>query len=189
MTPSEDGHVAAEPGVGISHRVAWPVAGALGGIVGAAAFGALLWMAEPQALAAAIPAAYGLPAVGILGWTIHLAHGAILGIVFGLLVTRRPILGTLQANVETDALARTGLGARMIAAGFVYGLAIWAVLPLIVLPAVAGAVDPVAAAIADFPAAASESLLGHLLFGTIIGAVFAATIDLRGRDDGDVLDE
>ncbi|ARS91430.1 hypothetical protein [Natrarchaeobaculum aegyptiacum] len=165
--------------VGISSSWGWPIGGALGGALGAAAFGLLMWIFDPDVLASAIPAIYGLEPIGVVGWGIHIAHGIVLGLVFGFLVTRGPILGIVATSAETDALSRTGIAFRVVAAGFVFGLAIWAILPVLVLPVWVEAIGAQAAA--DFPAAAVESMLGHLLFGLVLGIVFAATIDLGDR--------
>ncbi|ELY87697.1 hypothetical protein C483_17398 [Natrialba hulunbeirensis JCM 10989] len=163
--------------VGVETSIGWPVGGAVGGAVGALAFGALIWLFDPEVVSAAIPGIYGLDPVGVVGWGIHLVHGIGLGLIFGFLVTREPILGTLQMNPETESLSRTGITLRVVAAGFVFGLAIWAVLPVIVLPVWIEAIGTEAAA--DFPTAAVESMVGHLLFGTVLGIVFALVTNLH----------
>ncbi|RQG92573.1 hypothetical protein [Natrarchaeobius chitinivorans] len=172
---------------GISSQWGWPIGGALGGAVGAAAFGILMWVFDPDILTAAIPAIYGFEPVGVAGWGIHIAHGIVLGIVFGFLVTRDLILGAVTMNPETDVLSQTAIAARIVAAGFVFGLAIWAILPLIVLPVWLEAIGTEAAG--EFPAIAVESLVGHLLFGTVLGIVFAATVDVSDRSPGNPFEE
>ncbi|TYL40614.1 hypothetical protein CV102_03330 [Natronococcus pandeyae] len=164
---------------GMSGSGGWVVGGAVGGAIGALAFGALVWALDPAVVQAAIPAIYGLDPVGIVGWGIHVAHGVVLGVLFGFLVTREFILGTLRMTVETDALSRTGVWLRVVAAGFVFGLSIWAILPVLVLPAWVEALgaDPAG----EFPVFAAESLVGHLLFGTVLGLVFATMVDLTDR--------
>ncbi|MDF9745322.1 hypothetical protein [Natrinema salsiterrestre] len=164
---------------GIGGHAGWIVGGALGGAIGAVAFGIVMWVLEPGVLAAAIPALYGIEPVGLVGWAIHIAHGALLGIVFGLLVTRPRVLGVLRTDVETSALSRIGIVVRTTAAGFVYGLTVWTVLPLLVLPAWIAAVG--ASGAEALTSIAAGSLLGHLVFGTVLGAVFAATVDLHDR--------
>ncbi|WP_293032478.1 hypothetical protein [Natronococcus sp.] len=160
-------------------RVGWVLGGAVGGAIGAIAFGALVWLLDPAVVETTIPEIYGLEAVGVAGWGIHVAHGIALGVVFGFLITRELILGTLRMTVETDALSRTGVWIRVVAAGFVFGLAVWAILPVIVLPVWAETLgaDPAG----EFPVFAAESLLGHLLFGTGLGLVFATLVDLSDR--------
>ncbi|THE66338.1 hypothetical protein D8Y22_03455 [Salinadaptatus halalkaliphilus] len=172
---------------GIDSTWGWPIGGALGGALGAAAFGLVVWFADPDIVAVAIPAVYGLDPVGVVGWGIHIAHGIVLGLIFGFLVTRSRIHGIIRTSAETDALSQTSVALRVIAAGFVFGLAIWALLPLIVLPVWIEAIGTQAAA--DFPAAAVESLAGHVLFGIVLGLVFAVLMDLETRPAHSPLEE
>ncbi|WP_137289730.1 hypothetical protein [Natronorubrum halophilum] len=172
---------------GISGSGGWLVGGALGGAVGAAAFGLLMWLFDPDAVAVAIPAIYGLELTGIVGWGIHIAHGIVLGLIFGFIVTRKSVLGILRTDVETEALSRTGMLLRLVGAGFVFGIAIFAVLPLAVLPVWVQTVG--GGAVGDFPTAAIETLLGHLVFGTVLGLVFAAIVDLDDRPTGRPLED
>ncbi|WP_254522463.1 hypothetical protein [Natrinema caseinilyticum] len=162
---------------GLSDSAGRIVGGALGGALGAIAFGVVMVLFEPGVVSSAIPAIYGLQPVDPLGWSIHIAHGIVLGVIFGLIVTRDPILGVLRTDVETDVVSRTGIIVRTIAAGFVFGLTVWAILPLLVLPVWVDAVSTGGGE--TFPATAATSLFGHLLYGTILGIVFAATVDLR----------
>ncbi|MFC4246612.1 hypothetical protein ACFOZ7_06330 [Natribaculum luteum] len=166
-------------GFGIASRFGWPIGGALGGALGAAAFGALIWLIDPAVVEVAIPALYGLGPGEIVGWGIHLFHGAVLGIVFGFLVTRDVVLETLRTDVETDALAESGNWLRLVGAGFAYGLAVWAILPALVLPIWVGRAGVDAAA--AFPAVAVDGMIGHAVFGLVLGLVFAATVDLQDR--------
>lgn len=164
---------------GIGGAIGWPSGGALAGAVSAVAFGAFMWFLDPEIFAVAIPAIYGLEPVGAAGWGIQVAHGIVLGVVFGFLVTRDPILGTVRTNVEAASVSRTSVWLRIVAAGFVFGLAIWAVLPLIVLPVWTEVIGTEAAG--EFPRAPAESLVGHVLFGTVTGIVFATAVDLPDR--------
>lgn len=171
---------------GISGSTGWVVGGVVGGAIGAVAFGLLMWLVDPAAVAVAIPEIYGLEPVGAVGWGIHIVHGIVLGLVFGFLITRRPILGVLRTNVETDALSQTSVGVRLVGAGFVFGLTVWAILPLLVLPVWA---DAMGGGAGGFPTAAAESLMGHLLFGTVLGLVFATIVDLSDRQTGQPLEQ
>ncbi|WP_226481430.1 hypothetical protein [Natrinema amylolyticum] len=164
---------------GLSGSTGWLVGGALGGAIGAVAFGIVVWLVNPEIISSAIPALYGLDLASPVGWAINIAHGIVLGIVFGLLVTRDLVLGVLKTDVETDALSQTGILLRMVGAGLVYGLVVWTVLPLLVLPLW---IDAVGGSGADvLTTAATGTLLGHTLFGIVLGAVFAATVDLHDR--------
>lgn len=182
MSPDPDG----PSGTGMASSFGWAIGGAVGGTAGTILFGLVMWVVDPEVFSTAIPALYGIEARGTVGWLLHVVHGVVLGLVFGFLVTRRPVLGVIETDVETDALSRTGTGARVVAAGFAYGLAVWAVLPVAVQPVWAGAVGGDASA---FPAVALESMGGHLLFGIVLGAVFAAIVDVSDRSTPDPLKE
>ena len=166
--------VAAPAEYGFGNRYNWLVGGAVGGGAGSAIFGAALWAVNPTIVTESIPALYGVDP-GAVGWLFHAVHGLVLGVIFGFLVSRRPILGTITADVETDFIARMGPGTRLALAGMVYGLAVWAVLPIIgqtIWIAIGGLEAP------PFPGAAVESLLGHLLYGLLLGVLFALLVDI-----------
>lgn len=161
----------------------WLLGGAVSGLAGSALFGLVLWLVDPAIVTEVVPALYGFEP-GAVGWLFHLAHGLILGVLFGFLVTRDPILGTLSADVETPFIAAMGLHTRFALAGFVYGLAVWAILPVVaqtVLVSAGGLGEP------GFPVAASGSLLGHVLYGLLLGALFSALVavgpEAAGTDD------
>lgn len=159
--------------MGISGRMNWLVGGAIGGVVGSFLFGVVMWAVDPALVTETIPALYGLEP-GAIGWGFHLGHGLVLGIIFGFLVSRRAVLGSLTAEVETDVIAGTSLSTRFAFAGLVYGLAIWAVLPVVIQPlwvGLTGIGEP------GFPVAAFESLVGHLVYGLLLGALFSLFVD------------
>lgn len=164
--------------VGFSSRFNWLIGGAVSGIVGSLLFGAFLWTIDPE-IVAEIPAYYGLP-TGTIGWPFHLFHGLILGVIFGFLVTRDIVLGTISARVETGFIATMGTAVRLALAGLIYGLAIWAILPIVILPVVASA-----AGVADpfFPGIAFESLIGHLVYGLVLGALFSVFVDIAPDEE------
>ncbi|SDQ25764.1 hypothetical protein [Natronobacterium texcoconense] len=152
----------------------WLLGGALGGVVGSLLFGVVLWFVDSAIITEAIPAIYGVEPIGTAGWIFHLVHGLVLGIVFGIIVSRNLILGTLMADVETGFIAAMGPGVRFALAGMVYGLAVWAILPLLVLPiwmSIGGIEDP------GFPMLAFETLVGHLLYGLLLGALFSVFVE------------
>lgn len=167
-----------ETGFGIGGTLGWTIGGAVGGVIAAAAFGVVMWLFDPEVLTGAIPAIYGFDPSSVIGMTIHILHGIVLGLVFGFLVTRPAVLGTLRTNVETEAVSEFGLTIRVIAAGFVFGLAVWAILPVLVLPVWA---ELGATTAGGFPGFAVESMLGHMVFGLVLGLVFAVAVDLQER--------
>ena len=74
---SEDTNTLTNAGVG--GRLNWLLGGGLGGLIGAALFGVLLWLFDPSIVTEAIPAVYGFEADGTTGWTFHLANGMEIG--------------------------------------------------------------------------------------------------------------
>ena len=163
--------------IGVGGRLNWLVGGALGGLVGAVLFGGLLWVVDPELVTDAIPQTYGFESGGPTGWAFHLVHGVVLGVVFGFLITRKPILGTLTADVETPILASLGPNGRIVLAGLVYGLAIWVLLPGVILSILVTVGD-----VNDlFPWASILNLVGHLLYGMLLGALVSVFVDLHAE--------
>lgn len=162
-------------GYGIASSSNWLIGGGVGGVVGALIFGGLLWIIDPTIVIETIPAIYGLSPGEFLGWGFHLAHGLVLGVVFGFLVSRPLIAGTLTADAETDLIAAMGPRLRLTAAGIIYGLAVWTVLPVTALSiwTAVGSVGTPA-----FPSTAVESLLGHMLYGLLLGALFSVLVEM-----------
>ncbi len=123
--------------------------GVLGGLLGGAMFGALMQMMKM------------IPAVAMLvksnsisvGWTVHLGISIFFGIVFALLIS---VLPNLKFN-----------GALL---GAVYGMALWVVGSLVLMPA------RLHMPLFDLNAMAWKSLMGHMIYGGILGAVV-----LRGK--------
>ncbi len=118
---------------GISSQRGWPIGGALGGAIGAAAFGLLMWLFDPEVLTAAIPRSTGSnPWVSSAGDPHPPRDRPGDRLRFPRHAGTDPGCG--DDEPETDVLSQTSIRLRIVAAGFVFGLAIWAILPLIVLP-------------------------------------------------------
>lgn len=139
------------------HIPAWQ-AGVVSGLAGAAVMGVLMAVMAPPVLTMAIPALYGL-AGGIAGVTIHLAHGAVLGVAFAALA---------EAGLFGKQTIRKTVGA-----GIVWGVLIWAVLAALVMPVWLASVGFAGAP--PFPNFALPSLLWHVVYGGVLGVVYAAT--------------
>jgi hypothetical protein len=136
-----------------ANRPAWQ-SGAAAGILGSVAFGVLLSTMMTPVIENAIPAMYGLSG-GLAGWVIHVSHGAVLGVVFGAL-----------ADSMGDSPGQTVL------AGALYGVVLWAVLAVLVMPVWLQAVGfPMAP---DVPNVSRQSLVGHVVYGLVAGGAFAA---------------
>lgn len=146
-----------------TRHVAW-MAGLAGGVVGTVAFGIMLTMMMPDVIEVAIPSMYGLapPRNGLAGWAVHVGHGAVLGVVF--------------AGLVSVAGLRGGSTGPQIAAGVVYGALVWVVLAAFIMPIWLSAVgSPANPPLPNFNVG---SLVGHLVYGLLLGGVYAA---LEGR--------
>lgn len=139
------------------------IGGVVAGLAGAVAMTALmLAMGATNVLAGAIPGLYGLalPPNPLAGIFVHLSHGAVLGVAFAALVA--------AAGLED---ARSVVGA-----GVAYGVVTWVVLAALVMPlwlqSVGFSMAP------PFPNFAPPSLLWHLVYGVVTGAVYTSTREL-----------
>jgi hypothetical protein len=121
-------------------------AGIIGGLVGGVAFGILMQMAGMIPMVAML---VGSEAVAV-GWLVHLAIAAFIGASFAVLFNR------YAANVG----ASTAVGAG-------YGVVWWVLGALILMPARLG-MD-----LFMFTTMAWQSLMGHVIYGLLLGAVYA----------------
>lgn len=131
----------------MDHRAAasWS-AGAIGGVVAGMVFGMLMQMMGMIPMVAKL---VGSDSV-VVGWLVHLAISAVFGVGFVLVLGRR--LGSLGAAA--------GLGAA-------YGMVLWVLGPLLLMPAKLGM------PLGQINATALQSLMGHVLYGVILGLVAA----------------
>jgi hypothetical protein len=127
------------------------------GIVAGIVMGVLMAALMPGALDAAIPALYGLEG-GFVGVTAHLAHAAVLGVVFAAVVR----FGNLERFADS---AGTSAGL-----GLAYGVVLWVVTGSVVLPAWLGAVGFAGAP--PVPTFDTTSLLTHAAYGVVLGALY-----------------
>ena len=94
----------------------------------------------------------------VVGWTIHLFHGAVLGIVFAALVS------------QTSLRQYLGSVLPMVGLGLAYGVVTTVALAWILLPLWLGAVGFSQAP--PFPNVGMSSLVGHLVYGALLGGVY-----------------
>jgi hypothetical protein len=137
------------------------VGGVVGGIAGALVMGGLVLAMNAGTIAVAIPSLYGLapppnPAAGLV---VHVSHGAVLGVVF--------------AGIAGGLPLRTP--GKVVGAGLAWGVVTWVVLAALLMPAWLSAVGSPASP--PLPNFAPPSLLWHLVYGLVLGGVYAA-----GRD-------
>lgn len=130
-------------------------AGVAGGILGAVAMAVAVSAMNPPTLSMAIPGLYGLSG-GVTGWVVHLSHGAVLGVVFA------GAVGSDGLSIESAS--------KYVGFGAVWGVVIWALLAAVVMPVWLGVVGfPNAPPLPNF---AVPSLLWHLIYGVVLGAVY-----------------
>ena len=134
-------------------------AGVAGRLIGGLVFGAMMSMMTPGVLQMGIPAMYGIEGpAGAVGWAIHMSHGAVIGLGFAAIASLKPDL--------VDSIgASLGVGAG-------YGLLVWLALAVIVMPIWLGAVGVPGAP--PLPNVGVESLVGHVVYGTVLGGAYAA---------------
>lgn len=142
-------------GTGTTTRVAPSVVGgALGGVAGGMVFGMLMQMMNVMPMIAQL---VGSTSIAV-AWVVHVSISAVLGAVFGLLVAQRHLgLGSL-----------TGLGVA-------YGVVWWVLGALLVMPAKLGM------PVFHLDTMAWQSLMGHMMFGAILGAVTGAWLRRSSR--------
>lgn len=127
--------------------------GVVGGLLGGAVMGVMLTMQLTPVIEHAIPAMYGLDG-GLAGWVVHMAHAAVLGVGFAAVAQR----------LEPESLGRS------VGVGLVYGVVLWLVLAVLVMPVWLDAVG-----LANAPALPNvngKSLLGHPVYGGVLGLTY-----------------
>ncbi|MFC4359706.1 histidine kinase [Halobium salinum] len=134
--------------------------GVLAGVAGGLVMGVMLTTMMTPVIEMAIPAMYGLQG-GLAGWVAHMSHAAVLGVVFAAIV---------GATGYGDNLARSaGLGVA-------YGVVLWVVLAALVMPvwlSAVGFADP-----PNLPNFNATSLVGHVVYGLVLGAAYPYVRDL-----------
>lgn len=147
-----------QTGLGFEAGNVW-FGAAVGGLLGAAVFGAMMHAMMTDVIVMMIPAMYGLAPGATTGWAIHLVHGVIFGLVYAALVT--PAAVRQYAGRPT-----TGLGV-----GAVYGLLVWVVAAAVIMPIWLGMPEMV-------PDLNPMSAIGHVVFGAVLGALTPIVAEL-----------
>lgn len=134
-------------------------AGFVGGLAGAISFAALLAVASPATISREVPALFLVAGPNVLvGFAIHLAIGALLGVVYATFV------GLAGLQWEPPA--------KQVATGLIFGLVTWGLLDAVLVPmwleAVGYSTVPVV------PRVVVASLVGHTVYGALLGSVHYA---------------
>lgn len=128
----------------VTHRVVY---GIIGGLAGGLLFGALMQMMDMIPMIAQLVGSSSLA----VGWVIHLAISSFIGASFAVL------FGSLAKSLLPAALY-----------GIAYGAFWWVLGALLIMPAQLGM------PILQLNTVAWQSLMGHLMFGLVLGLVFSA---------------
>lgn len=135
------------------------ISSGLAGVIGTLAFaGFFLAVGNTGVIKGAIPALYGFSPSLAIGLTIHLIHGAILGILYAVVISATDYGHHLE-DVKKATL--WGLG---------YGLLTTVVLAAILMPIWLNSVG-----FAKAPSAPNFNplgLIGHLIYGGVLGATY-----------------
>ena len=123
------------------------VHGVLGGLAGGVVFGLMM---QALGMIGMIAMLVGSESIAV-AWVVHLAISALFGAIYGAVVAPRV----------------HGWGAGL-GSGLAYGLLLWVVGPLLLMPAMMGM------PMFTINTGALQSLVGHLLFGLVLGAVVVA---------------
>lgn len=134
--------------------------GGIASIVAGVVFGAML---QSMGMLPMIGALYGVPTAAA-GWIAHIFHSIVFGLVFVVLLGVPAIAGYTR-----------GIGTG-IAAGALYGIAVWLTAAAVVMPLWMSALGMAAPAIPNLDV---MSLLGHAVFGIVLGGVYAALVRSR----------
>lgn len=129
------------------------------GVVAGVVFGLLVQFRLERMTAIGAMYTLGEPQLSV-GWIAHLAHSALFGALYGLLVDRNLFDGV--ANRRTTGLLLGGG----------YGAALWAVNIVVIWPLWLGAVGVSNAP--SVPFLAALPLVGHLVYGGLMGLLFGA---------------
>jgi uncharacterized membrane protein YagU involved in acid resistance len=124
--------------------------GAVAGLAGGIVFGALMAMMGMMPMIAMLVGSES----AAVGWLVHLVISAFYGALFAVIV---------PTTLGTGAL---------LGAGAVYGIVLWLIGPLLIMPAMLGM------PLFMFSGTTMMSLVGHLLYGLIVAGVL---VPLRRR--------
>lgn len=135
-----------------------------GGPLGALVFGLFLSATTPETITDVIPALYGIETpAGVVGWALHMSHGAILGLVFAVVADADGIDRRLATNLDS------GL------AGLAYGLVLWLALGAVLMPIWLQSAGVASAP--TVPNLGTVSLAGHAVYGVVLGISYAVLSD------------
>lgn len=136
------------------------ISSALAGIIGTIAFGGFfLAIGNTGTIAAAIPALYGISGPSLaIGGLIHIIHGAVLGVIYALIVS------ATGYSEHLDDVIKSGIW------GLGYGVVTTIGLAAVLMPIWLSTVGfPNAPSVPNFN---PMGLVGHLIYGAVLGVSY-----------------
>jgi hypothetical protein len=142
--------------------VAWR-AGASAGVVATGVMGLAITVVDPSILRRTIAGLYGFEGSLLAGWAVHLVHGTLFGLLFAV-VTADPGLYRIQEYYW-----------KAVGTGVAYGLALAIAGSGIIMPIWLGLVG--FGTPPSIPFVTPATVGWHLVYGGVLGAVFARVVD------------
>lgn len=133
--------------------------GALAGLIGGVAFGALMAMMNMLPMVGMLAGSES----AIVGFAIHMLISAVIGAMYGGLVS---LVGLSSAHAVLPGI---GIGTA-------YGFVWWILGPLVIMPTMMGMGPQFASALNQMNV---MSLVGHLIYGALLGGAFAMITSRR----------
>jgi hypothetical protein len=130
------------------------VYGIVGGLAGGVVFGVLMHLTDMIGMVGQLVGSQSV----VVGWLVHLFNSALFGAVFALLFAK------WASNIGSA-----------IVLGLLYGVLWWVLGALLIMPAWLGMSEM----IFKFTTSAWQSLAGHLLYGLVLGVVYALFVRAR----------
>ena len=142
----------------------WISAG-IAGLAAGVVFGVIAGVLMPEMMGM-VGALYGFEGSAVVGWIAHLVHSVIFGLIYAAIVSLEQFR-TYAGRVSTGA-----------GSGLVYGAVVWLVAAAIVMPLWIGAMTPATPPVPDFNVL---SLIGHAVYGIILGAAYPLILVRMGQ--------
>jgi len=155
MTTSSTAHTGANA---ITRLIPAVTAGIIGGLAGGVVFGVLMQMMDMIPMVAMLVGSTSMA----VGWLVHLAISAFIGASFAVLFS--------------GLASSTG---RAVLLGLGYGIVWWVLGALLIMPAKLGMTDM----IFKVETMQWQSLMGHLIYGLILGATYGLLRPRLARRD------
>lgn len=138
--------------------------GAIAGLVGGIAMGAVLTILVPTFLQDMVPALYDLQG-GIAGWFAHLIHSIIFGTLFALIVLMSPFRRYVNSVQMTTF------------SGIIWGILLWIITTGIVMPLWLKITYYTESPL--IPYLHPSLFLAHVVYGVIIGVLLSSLVSIN----------